>query len=154
MKLHEKAAGIVSIEEMEANALFIIVHHVSLDVNGYLQSGTFYGHVIDDQNSEIMPSIITLHYAASYEKIAEEKILQHLFLTDFLVKDKMDENQGYGTRMMKAFLTFAKEQKFPMIKGWLSPIDLENGARLHHFYIEKFGFQIDENHPISLQIIE
>jgi len=154
MKCNDKASRIVSIEEIGTNALFVIVHQIVLDANGYLQNGTFYGHVVEERNAEILPPIITLNYVASYEKIAEEKILQHLFLTDFLVKDKVDENQGYRTRMIKAFLTFAKEQKFPIIKGWLSPIDLENAARLHHFYVEKFGFQIDENHHISLQIIE
>lgn len=51
-------------------------------------------------------------------------------------------NLGCGSLAMKAFLDFAKEQKYHKITGWLSPIHLDHFDRLEHFY-KKFGFNVE-----------
>ena len=58
-------------------------------------------------------------------------------------KENTDYNKGYGSRMMKALLDYAKEQHFSILCGNLSVVDLDHKERLHHFY-KKFGFDIIE----------
>ena len=53
-------------------------------------------------------------------------------------------NKGYGSLMMQSLISYAKENNFSYIYGWLAKIDSDHTDRLYHFY-EKFGFEITPN---------
>ena len=50
-------------------------------------------------------------------------------------------NRGYGSLMMKALITYAKQNDIKFIEGWISEVDDNHIERLYHFY-KKFGFDI------------
>ena len=152
---NDKSTEIVRILENDANSLFIITHSNTFDWKGRLKYGTFQGHLIQNSNNLLSNPVITLEYEAVYSNCQNGEVLSHLYIIDFLTKHYCDENHGYGTKLMTAFIDYAKNKRFPAIKGWLAPVDLNkpnNKARLYHFYNEKFGFFIDENEKIYLQI--
>lgn len=53
-------------------------------------------------------------------------------------------NKGYGSLMMQSLISYAKDNKFSYIYGWLAKVDADHTDRLYHFY-EKFGFEITPN---------
>lgn len=46
--------------------------------------------------------------------------------------------------MMQSLISYAKENNFSYIDGWLSTVDADHTDRLYHFY-NKFGFEITPN---------
>ena len=133
LNFNDESMEIVSILENDKNSLFII----------------------QNSNNILSDPVIKLEYEAIYSDYQSGEILLCLYIIDFLTKRQCDENHGYGTKLMTAFINYAKKKNIPAIKGWLSPIDLDksdNINRLYHFYNKKFGFSIDENKRIYLQI--
>lgn len=155
LNFNDESMEIVSILENDKNSLFIITNRNTFDWKGRLKHGTFQGHIIQNSNNILSDPVIKLEYEAIYSDYQSGEILLCLYIIDFLTKRQCDENHGYGTKLMTAFINYAKKKNIPAIKGWLSPIDLDksdNINRLYHFYNKKFGFSIDENKRVYLQI--
>lgn len=68
-------------------------------------------------------------------------------------------NKGYGTKLMKAFLSYIKPFGAKFVSGFISSYDAsdpEHKSRLFHFYRKK-GFTIEEknskgDYPIKLNL--
>ncbi len=146
----------------ENEAIFSIVIHnrkpfiITLQLEysstyiGYLSNINFYGYIVDlsptlYQDNRLFSSV---HYNAAGTKI------ESVFLIDNMGETR---NQGYGSLIMEAFLSYIKRLQIKKVYGTLSPFDTadpldpQHENLLHHFY-KKFGFRILPDNRIELQI--
>ena len=156
---NEKPEFIVSVVNHNSYT-FAVTCNERISEIGILSEFELKGYILDiyQDNAVKGKPIVTLDCDVCYN--SPDKTHKSVFIADFVI-DKSYRNMGFGSVVMEQLVRYSERLCAEYIFGNLSFLDIgaddkdnvhkDNRERVYHFY-NKFGFVIDENKRIQLNL--